>query len=275
MPSDAQATAPDCALAALLDWYAAVGVDIAVDALPHDRFAESARPSPIDSPETALPPRSSPASAQRRSSVIPAFPHDAARAAQEAASAASSLADLRTRLEAFDGCALKTTASHFVFGAGSPGARLMVLDFSPGEEEERSGEVFVGASGRLLDKMLASIGLDRTSAYLAHYTPWRPPGGRELNKLEAATLLPFTRRHVELASPDILLLLGEPTAKAMLGATDIVRLRGGWFNCPCGAVGVQAALSPGLESLLKTPVLKRRAWRALRAVASALSGASA
>lgn len=293
MPSDAQATAPDYALAALLDWYAAVGVDIAVDALPHDRFAESARPSPTDSPETeaasvvaergsaivarpsepALPPRSSPAPAQqRRSSVIPAFPHDAARAAQEGASAASSLADLRTRLEAFDGCALKTTASHFVFGAGAPGARLMVLDFSPGEEEERSGEVFVGASGRLLDKMLASIGLDRTSAYLAHYTPWRPPGGRELNKLEAATLLPFTRRHVELASPDILLLLGEPTAKTMLGANDVVRLREAWFNCPCGAAGVQATLSPGLESLLKTPVLKRRAWRALRAVASALSG---
>lgn len=288
MCADVPAGSAESALAALLDWYAAVGVDIAVDDAPHDRFAESERamrPAPggdasapragsfgaersAPSPPTraaAAPPPGGP-----RGGAAPVFPEEAARAAQAAASGAAGLNELRQALEAFDGCALKATAGHFVFAAGAPGARLMVLEFSPGEEEERSGEAFVGREARLLDNMLAAIGLDRKTAYLAYATPWRPPGGRELSAPETASLLPFLQRHVELAGPDILLILGDNAAKAALGSSDVAKLRGAWFDYPCGDRSIRAMLSPGLSSLLKTPVFKRRAWRDLRSVASAL-----
>ncbi|PWB81526.1 MAG: uracil-DNA glycosylase, partial [Methylocystaceae bacterium] len=192
-----------------------------------------------------------------------------ARAAREAASGAADLSELRLRLEAFDGCALKATAGHFVLAAGAPGARLMVLDFSPGEEEERSGEAFVGPEARLLDNMLKAIGCGRETAYLAYATPWRPPGGRELNASETATLLPFLQKHIELAAPQVLLILGDAAAKAALGANDLARLRGAWFDYDCGARSARAFLSLSLGNLLKTPALKRRAWRDLRAVEGA------
>lgn len=275
----------DSALAALLDWYAAIGVDIAVDDAPHDRFAESERalgPAPESGASAArasVAPVERPASPARvaaaapvapRGGVAPAFPEEAARAARAAAAGAGDLDGLRQALESFDGCALKATAGHFLFASGTPGARLMVLDFSPGEEEERSGEAFVGPEARLLDNMLAAIGLDRKSAYLAYATPWRPPGGRELNVSETAGLLPFLQRHIELAGPDVLLVLGDHAAKAALGSNDIARLRGAWFDYACGERGLRAILSPGLSSLLKTPILKRRAWRDLRSVAAVL-----
>lgn len=268
------------ALAALLEWYVAAGVDIAVDDAPHDRFAESARPEPSPvAPEPSASPRGVALRpplrpGATRAGAVPAFPEEAARAAQEAAADAADLAELRLRLEAFDGCALKATAGHFVFAAGAPGARVMVLDFSPGEEEERSGEAFVGPEALLLDNMLKAIGLGRESAYLAYVTPWRPPGGRELNASETAALLPFLQRHVELAAPEALLMLGDAAAKAALGTSDVARLRGQWFDYACGTKAVRALLSPSLGNLLKTPILKRRAWRDLRAVASALSRAS-
>lgn len=273
------------ALEALLDWYVAIGVDIAVDASPHDRFDESRRTASASEAAPAAAVTASAGGARTpepnaarhavsagagggQRGLRPAFPEDAVRAAQEAAAGAARLDDLRARLAAFDGCALKTTAGHFVLSAGTPGARLMVLDFSPGEEEERGGEAFVGPEARLLDKMLAAIGLDRKTAYLAYATPWRPPGGRELNASETAALLPFLQRHVELAAPEVLLILGDHAAKAALGSSDVARLRGAWFDYACGAKSVRALLSPALGNLLKTPIFKRRAWRDLRAVAS-------
>jgi DNA polymerase len=146
----------------------------------------------------------------------------------------------------------------------------MTLDFAPGEEEERSGEAFIGPEARLLDNMLKAVGLDRSSAYLAHATPWRPPGARELNAGEVAALAPFLRRHVELAAPEVLLVFGDYAARAALGSTDVARLRGQWFDYEAGSVRTRALLAPSLAALLKTPVLKRRAWRDLRAVAAAL-----
>ncbi|BGE86238.1 uracil-DNA glycosylase [Methylosinus sp. 3S-1] len=256
-------------LSALLDWYVAIGVDIAVDDAPHDRFAESAAPPPAADP----PPRREPAAAPgpARRGGAPMFPDEAARDAREAAESAGDLETLRARLAAFDGCAqLKAAAAHFLYAAGAPGAPLMVLDFAPGEEDERSGEAFVGAEARLLDKMLKAIGQKRESAYLAYATPWRPPGARELNAGEVTALQPFLRRHVELAAPKILLILGDYAARAALGATDVAKLRGQWFDYDAGASRPRALLASSLDNLLKTPALKRRAWRDLRALAAAL-----
>lgn len=253
---------PENALAALLDWYVACGADIAVDPAPHDRFAESARSTTARAKSSEAPPLAADAP------FIP--PDDVARAAGEAASAAADLADLRTGLESFEGCALAATAPRFVFAAGTPGARVMVLDLMPGEYADRSGEAFSGVEGRLVDNMLAAIGLDRNSAYLAYFSPWRSPAGRELHPGETAALLPFARRHVELAAPEILLVLGEPAAKAMLVADELVP-RGEWRDVACGSgANVRAMPFYGLASLLKSPGLKRTAWRDLRVVAAAL-----
>jgi DNA polymerase len=264
-------------LLALLDWYVSTGVDLAVDESPHDRFAESAvaaapRPSPPAAPvaRAAAP---SPRSAASRPGGGPVFTEEAARAAREAAEGAGDLDALRERLAAFEGCALRATAGHFLLSAGTPGAPLMALDLGPSEEEERVGEAFVGAEARLLDNMLKAIGRDRSSAYLVYAAPWRPPGGpRELNAGEIAALRPFLLRHVELAAPKVLLVLGNYACRAALGATDVARLGGQWFDYEAGAARPRALLLPSLASLLTTPILKRRAWRDLRMVAKALGG---
>jgi uracil-DNA glycosylase family 4 len=282
----ANATAIDKqALAALLDWYVAVGVDIAVDDAPHDRYAESAareqagarpaeaRVSSPRAPQDIRPPLAGASPAPKtRASVAPLFPEDAARAAEEAASGASDLGDLALRFAAFDGCPFKFMASHFLFGAGKPGARLMILDFAPGEEEERSGVAFSGAPSVLLDNMLASIGFGRETSYLAYFSPWRPPGDKPASAAEEAALLPFARRHVELAAPKVLLILGEPTARAML-QTNLsgLRLQGAWFDCQCGGVTTRAMALPSLANVLKTPSMKSAVWRHLRKVAAALA----
>lgn len=278
MSADAD-LAPEPGLAALVDWYVSIGVDIAVDETPHDRFAESAAPpvrpaapapALVPAPPPAAAPRMEAAREARPGRAIPVFSEEASRAARDAAAQATTIDELRARLEAFEGCALKATAGYFLFSAGTPGAPLMALDFSPGEEEERGGAAFVGPEARLLDNMLRAIGRDRASAYLAYATPWRPPGARELNAAEVAALNPFLRRHIALAAPRALLILGDFAARAALGSPDVARYRGVLFDYDCGGATARALVAPSLASLLRTPILKRRAWRDLRALAAAL-----
>jgi DNA polymerase len=254
----------------LLDWQLACGVDIALDDAPHDRYAESAGRS-NDAPET----KSIPTRAVNISlPAAPPFPEEATRLATAAASAAVDLQDLEARFAGFDGCAFKSMATHFLFAAGTTGARLMAFDFAPGEEEERSGEPFSGQAAALLDNMLAAIGHDRKTSYLAYFSPWRPPGDKTASAADEAALLPFARRHIELAAPDVLLIFGEPTARALL-QTNLsgAQLRGRWFDCATGTVTTRAIVLPSLAHVLKNPMMKRNIWRDLQMVAAALRGA--
>ena len=197
-------------LDALLRWYEAMGVDVAVDDAPHDRFAEfaaeAARPR-AEAPGAPSPqaPRKAPlAPAPMREPVqraLAASAEEVIKAAQEAAAAASTLDALRAALDAFEGCALKRTASRLVFADGNPQARIMVMGEAPGAEEDQEGRPFVGRAGRLLDLMLGSIGLDREQVYLANVVPWRPPGNRKPTAQETAMCLPFARRQIELVRP--------------------------------------------------------------------------
>jgi uracil-DNA glycosylase family 4 len=279
MCADLPAIFPQNALAALLDWYGASGVDVAVDDAPHDRYAESAARERLkdeaaksaNPPPPASAPLATPALGGKSSGAAPPFPEEAARLAIDAASAAADLDELAARFAAFEGCAFKSMATHFLFAAGTPGGRLMVLDFAPGEEEERSGVPFSGKAATLLDNMLAAINLDRKTSYLSYFSPWRPPGDKQASPAEQGALLPFARRHVELAAPEILLILGEPTARAML-QTNLsgAQLRGRWFDCVCGTRATRAMFLPSLVNVLKTPSMKRNIWRDLRMVASAL-----
>lgn len=187
----------------------------------------------------------------------------AAARATELASAADSVAALRAALATFDLCALRDTATHLVFADGNPDADLMLVGDGPGAEEDRTGKPFVGPAGRLLDQMLASIGLDRSHCLITNVIPWRPPGNRPPTETEVALCLPFLLRHIALTRPRHLVLLGGLASEAVLGSRlGIRRLRGRWH----------AATIPGLDqpvpalplfhpdNLLRTPSAKRETW---------------
>ncbi|MCW5774326.1 MAG: uracil-DNA glycosylase, partial [Rhodospirillaceae bacterium] len=205
-------------------------------------------------------------------------------AARAAAAAAATLEELRAAVEAFDGCALKETATHTVFADGTPrdeaGApSAMFIGEAPGADEDRLGRPFVGVSGQLLDRMIATIGLSRSvNAYITNILFWRPPGNREPSSEEIALCLPFVMRHVELVQPRVLVFLGGPSAKTLLGRSEgITRLRGKWhaFRTP----GMEERGEPGFAAmamfhpayLLRTPQAKRDAWRDLLAVKARLA----
>jgi uracil-DNA glycosylase len=138
-----------------------------------------------------------------------------------------------------------------------------VIGEAPGREEDREGLPFVGRSGQLLDRMLAAIGLSRRAedpragAYITNVLPWRPPQNRDPSGDEAAKMLPFLFRHIELARPEFLLLLGSPAARAVLGGEfGVTRLRGKWHEWR----GVPVAVSFHPAAVLRDPAKKREVW---------------
>ncbi|MET0312967.1 MAG: uracil-DNA glycosylase, partial [Hansschlegelia sp.] len=200
-----------------------------------------------------------------------ATPDESVAAAREAASSAATLEALKELLERFDGCALKATASRTVFADGVPGAKLMLVGEAPGREEDLSGLPFVGRSGQLLDRMLAAVGLDRTSVYIANVIPWRPPGNRTPTPQETETCLPFIRRQIELCDPDILVALGGAAAQSLFRAKDgILKLRGRWLDYETGARRVKAMATLHPAYLLRSPAQKKLVWRDLKAIRGAL-----
>lgn len=266
---------------ALLRWYRDMGVDLAIDEHPHDRFAEASRPvaepARLVPPEAAATPRPGPPEDVRpvpiaeRPTAAPQGTEALEQTARERAAAAQSLEELREALAAFDGCGLKATATKLVFGDGNPTADIMLVGEAPGADEDRDGRPFVGRAGQLLDKMLASIGLDRSKVYIANVVPWRPPGNRTPTPAEIALCLPFTRRQIELVAPKILVCLGAPSTQTLLGAKDgIMRLRGRWLDFRLGDRTIPALPMLHPAFLLRQPAHKRLAWQDLRALAKAI-----
>lgn len=267
------------ALAQILRWYVDMGIDVAIDPVPHDRFAESRAPAASLDKAGAEPAQrevraGAPSMLQRGEArtapaAAPLAADLLAQSATEAAAAAQTLVELREKLLAFEGCGLKATATQLVFADGNPQAPIMILGEAPGADEDRIGRPFVGRAGQLLDKMLASIGLNRTQVYIANVVPWRPPGNRTPTPLETSACLPFTRRQIELVRPQILVFLGAASSQTLLGTKDgIMRLRGRWFDYDLAGVGqvpAIAMLHPAY--LLRQPGHKKFAWADLRALA--------
>jgi uracil-DNA glycosylase len=263
----------------LLAFYLEAGVDCALGNAPIDRLAD-----PAVVPVSAAPVAGEPASPQiaRRPSPQPAprgeviaAPEAAISSAREAARTAPSLEALRALLEKFDGCALKFTATRLVFADGNPQARIMFVGEAPGREEDIEGLPFVGRSGKLLDRMIAAIGLDRTSAYIANVIPWRPPGNRTPTPQETQICLPFIQRQIELVNPDVLVTLGNPSTQTLLQTREgIMRTRGKWFDYDTGTRTIRALATFHPAYLLRSPSYKRMAWQDLRSVAKALEQAA-
>jgi len=256
---------------ALLEFYAEAGVDALLGEQPIDRFAAADAPRP----SAAQPAAAAPAAPEIKPSptlfAAPHSPDDAAMAARQAAKSAKSLDELRAILDTFDGCALKATASQLVFADGNPKARVMFVGEAPGRDEDIEGLPFVGRSGKLLDRMLAAIGLDRASVYIANIVPWRPPGNRTPTPQESQICLPFILRQIELANPDILVCLGGPSAQTLLGIKDgITKIRGRWFTFDTGQREIRAMPTFHPAFLLRSPLQKRFAWRDFLAIKKAL-----
>jgi DNA polymerase len=256
----------------LLDFYLEVGADALVGEEAVDRFAEPAAPvaRPPAMAERPAAPTARPAITAP--SLAPAAPEAAATEAREAARSAGTLEELRAILERFDGCALKATATRLVFADGNPQARLMLVGEAPGRDEDLEGLPFVGRSGKLLDRMLAAIGFDRTSVYIANVVPWRPPGNRTPTPQETQVCLPFITRQIELANPDVLVCLGGPSAQTLLGQSGITKIRGRWFPFTAGAREIRAMPTFHPAFLLRSPLQKRFAWRDFLAIKKALDG---
>ncbi len=204
---------------------------------------------------------------------VPASPDAAALAARDIVEKIASLEELRAALDKFEGCALRATATQLVFADGNPQARVMFVGEAPGRDEDIEGLPFVGRSGKLLDRMLAAIGLDRTQVYIANIIPWRPPGNRTPTPQESAICLPFVRKQIELVNPDVLVCLGGPSATTLLGMKDgITKTRGRWFSFNTGTREIRAMPTFHPAFLLRSPLQKRLAWRDFLAVKKALAG---
>jgi uracil-DNA glycosylase len=265
----------------LLAFYLEAGVDCALGDEPVDRLAEpDSVPVAAAAPREIVPARASREIPAAMAAVpradIALAPDEAISSAREAARTAPSLEALRQLLESFDGCALKHTATRLVFADGNPQARVMFVGEAPGRDEDIEGLPFVGRSGKLLDRMIAAIGLDRSKAYIANVIPWRPPGNRTPTPQETQICLPFIRRQIELVNPDVLVTLGNPSTQTLLSTREgIMKTRGKWFDYDTGTRTIRAIATFHPAYLLRSPSYKRMSWQDLRAIAKQLEQASA
>ena len=250
---------------ALLQWQAELGADEPCLDAAIDRYDLPERTAaPVAGPAPAAP-------AARRDEA-----QDPTALAEAAAAAATTLPQLAQAQEAFEGIELRKGARNFCFADGNPAARVMILGEAPGEEEDRVGRPFVGRAGQLLDRMFDAIGLSRGAVdaekalYITNVLPWRPPGNRRPEPAEIAMMLPFLRRHVELAQPDLLVLMGNTPCIALLNQQGILKLRGTWTT----AFGLPALPMTHPAYLLRTPLAKREAWADLLSLAARLDDAA-
>lgn len=285
---DASATdmSPE-ALAALLHFYAESGVSELCQDAAIDRFGQSAQILQSRSRSQQQPDAGSPAAAGQTPAAKPSLatvgegrksaPQPVAAAPQASqltipgatafedaralAARANSIDELRAALDGFTGCNLRHSAKTLVFADGNPEADVMFIGEAPGREEDLQGMPFVGRAGQLLDRMLAAIGLSRESAYITNMIPWRPPGNRTPAAHEIELCRPFIERHIALAEPKIVVMLGNIASKSLLDTDKgILSLRGTWMDCKIGETLTPALPTLHPAYLLRNPAQKRLAW---------------
>ncbi|MEM8958668.1 MAG: uracil-DNA glycosylase [Pseudomonadota bacterium] len=255
---------------AALAWQLELGADEAIGETPVNRFElpqskpQSKSPNESTSRPGAearalqAPPQAAPAARNG----MPDSASDAVAEAEAAAAAADTLEALQAALAAYPHCELRHGARSLVFADGNPGSRVMIIGEAPGRDEDIQGKPFVGRAGGLLDRMLAAIGLDRaapapeSAVYITNVLPWRPPQNRDPKPDEIAMLMPFLRRHVALANPDVIVAMGNISCQALLGKRGITRLRGTWAQ----ALGLPCLPMFHPAYLLRTPSAKRESW---------------
>jgi len=237
---------------ALLEWQIELGADEALNETPVNRYDLDPAPAkPVAKAAAEAP------------ALPPKAPEvDVVAIAKSAASGAADLEALAAAMQGYEHCELQQGAKTFVFSDGAPTARVMIIGDAPGRQEDIAGKPFVGQVGVLLDKMFAAINLERAAAdpahgvYLTNVLPWRPPSNRTPNEAEFAMMVPFLERHITLANPDVVVLMGNDPCQALLGRAGITRLRGKWQE----VLGRPALPMAHPSTLLQQPAAKRDAW---------------
>lgn len=278
---------------ALLDWFQAMGADAAVDETSCDWLAHGPTPpgaayawprlndaqaldaqaltQPESAPSRRLPAQNLTAETARPRAATPLGASEAETGARRIAREARSLEALEAALKTFDGCGLKATATKLCFYRGAPTADLMIVGEAPGRDEDLEGKPFVGRAGRLLDKMLAAIGLGETKVHITNIVYWRPPGNRTPTPQEALACRPFLERQIELVRPKIVVAVGGSAAKELFGVAEgIMRLRGKWREIAIGECKIQAIATLHPAYLLRTPAAKNLVWQDLLQIRSKL-----
>lgn len=257
-------------LAALLEWHELMGITACLGDCAAPSYGFEAQPLLAPAP-AAPPPALRHARPQPRATPPPPAPRaarpepESVLSARALAASCSTIDELRVALESFEGCPLKTTATRLCLFDGNPQAEVMVIGEAPGAEEDREGRPFVGESGKLLDRMLAWVGLDRSGVYITNLLPWRPPGNRSPASAEIAVCQPFLERQVEILQPRRILFVGGISARALLGRNEgVTRLRGRPFvYTPAQGPPIPALVTFHPAYLLRQPLQKRFVWRDL------------
>lgn len=258
---------------ALLEWQVELGATEAIAEAPINRFSLPDRVQPVGVP-VADTQQTTVSDAPIAAPVAP----DPVAEARAMAMAAGDLDALRDAMAAFPYCDLAQGARNLVFSDGHPGAPIMIIGEAPGRDEDIEGRPFVGRAGQLLDRMLTAIGRDRHSStpeaavYITNILPWRPPQNRDPSVEEMAMMRPFVERHIQLAGPRVLVLMGNIPCDALLGQRGITRLRGTWKT----AQGLPVLPTFHPSYLLRCAGRgdarpKRQAWSDLLALQSRLS----
>lgn len=236
----------------ILEWYLCAGVDETCGDRP---FAEppAAEAGPVSVVGLAV---------RQATTGLAQAVGSACQNAKDICARAGTLEELKRAVENFEGCALKMTAAHTVFGDGNPQAKVVFIGEAPGADEDRIGVPFVGRSGHLLDKMMNAVGLTRADAYICNILPWRPPGNRTPLDSEVAVCLPFLKRQIDLVDPDYIFILGASAANSVLDTAETIsKMRGKWFEYEKSngkKARVLASFHPAY--LLRTPGQKSRSW---------------
>ncbi len=251
-------------LKALLEWQVELGADEAIGDTPVNRYELPEKPPAARPVADAQAPAGPAAKAEVDPVVV----------ARQAAARADSLTALHAEMEGFAHCDLRLGARNLVFADGNPAARVMIVGEAPGRDEDREGRPFVGRAGQLLDRMFAAIDMGRAHAeagqalYITNILPWRPPQNRDPTLAEMNMMLPFVKRHIELAAPEIVILMGNIACQALIGQRGITRLRGKWVEVQ----GRPALPMVHPAGLLRNPIMKREAWADLLALKARLEG---
>ncbi|MBJ2152536.1 uracil-DNA glycosylase family protein [Paracoccus sp. IB05] len=266
---------------AALDWQLDCGIDEVIGEAPVNRYevviekparaAQSETPARVQNARNAAGQNAAP----QTYDPSPEPQIDPVAVASAIAASAATLEALETAIRGFDLCDLKRGARNTVFADGNPKARVLILGEAPGREEDIEGRPFVGEAGRLLDRMFGAIGLTRQSPdpaasfYITNVMPWRPEGNRDPSPAEIAMLRPFVERHIALADPDVIVVMGNTPLIALTGNRGILRARGTWTTA------LEKPLLPMTHPayLLRTPAAKREAWADLLALRAFLDKA--
>ena len=180
---------------------------------------------------------------------------------------AENLKKLKKSISNIDNCELKKNATNIVFADGNPKSKIMIVGEGPGSNEDQEGLPFVGRAGALLDKMLASINLDRKSVYITNVVNYRPPENRRPTEQEVEKYLPYLTKHIEIISPKIIILLGSTAMNAIVGSEEVIsKVRGKWIDKKFGKCITSIIVTFHPAFLMRQPMQKKMAWIDLKMI---------